>query len=299
VKSEDTALEIRRLAVIAMVSDDDLMQRLVFKGGNALAIGYESVARSSIDIDFSMEGDFPSGSVKKLESRIANVLKSTFEEHGYVAFDVSMTQIPAEPSDEHLDFWGGYQIEFKVISQSKYDLLKGNVKRVRKSALMVGPDQKRKFRIDISKHEYCSGKAAVRIADYFVYIYTPEMLVAEKLRAICQQMPEYRKVVKSHEGSERARDFFDIYTVCTTYDVDFSDPEMRRLVVRIFGAKRVPLTLLSRLSESRDFHKQGFDALRDTVPPDAEVQDFDFYFDFLLQLVSDLHSLWKEDSPLR
>lgn len=49
---------------------------------------------------------------------------------------------------------------------------------------------------------------------YPVFVYTTEMLVAEKLRAICQQMPEYGPVVKrSWPGAARARDFLDIQTL--------------------------------------------------------------------------------------
>ena len=297
VNSQEMIEAIRRLAIIALVSDDDLMQRLVLKGGNALAIGYGTVSRSSIDIDFSIEGDFPSDLLEKIGSRIRTLLESTFRENGFVVFDVSMVPRPTIVSEDLKEFWGGYTIEFKVIEYAKYLELGGDAEHIRKDALVIGPDQKRKFHIDISKHEYCGGKKTVTIDNFVVCIYTPEMIITEKLRAICQQMPDYRKLVKSHEGSERARDFYDIYTVCTEYDVDFSSPEMRGLVTRVFEAKRVPLALLSRLSESRDFHKQGFDALRDTVPPDTEVLDFDFYFDFLLRLVSDLHSLWEEDSP--
>ena len=50
--------EIKRLAIIAMFSDDVLMDTLVLKGGNALDIVYKIASRSSIDLDFSMEQDF-------------------------------------------------------------------------------------------------------------------------------------------------------------------------------------------------------------------------------------------------
>ena len=48
----DRIEKIKRLAIIAMFSDDDLMERLVLKGGNALDIVYEIGSRASMDLDF-------------------------------------------------------------------------------------------------------------------------------------------------------------------------------------------------------------------------------------------------------
>ena len=47
--------QIRRLVVIAMFSDDVLMERLVLKGGNALELVHRLVDRGSLDIDLSMQ----------------------------------------------------------------------------------------------------------------------------------------------------------------------------------------------------------------------------------------------------
>ena len=51
--------EIKRLTLQALMSDDILMQGLVLKGGNALQLAYDITSRGSIDIDFSMEREFP------------------------------------------------------------------------------------------------------------------------------------------------------------------------------------------------------------------------------------------------
>ena len=44
--------KVKRLAIIAMVSDDELMDILVLKGGNAIDLIYQVSGRASIDIDF-------------------------------------------------------------------------------------------------------------------------------------------------------------------------------------------------------------------------------------------------------
>lgn len=50
---------VRTLVVVAMFSDDVLMRRLVLKGGNLMDLVYDISARSSLDVDFSIDGDFP------------------------------------------------------------------------------------------------------------------------------------------------------------------------------------------------------------------------------------------------
>ncbi len=64
-KAPDTRLtdleRIKKLVVIAMFSDDELMERLVLKGGNALDLIHRISTRASLDLDFSMERDFAVG----------------------------------------------------------------------------------------------------------------------------------------------------------------------------------------------------------------------------------------------
>ena len=43
---------IKRLIIIALVSDDYLMETLVLKGGNALSVAYELSSRASFDFYF-------------------------------------------------------------------------------------------------------------------------------------------------------------------------------------------------------------------------------------------------------
>jgi len=84
--------EIKRIALISMFSDDDLMDVLVLKGGNALDIVYGISPRASIDLDFSIAGDFQDSSL--IETKIRNTLIRTFNEKGYVAFDINMFSRP-------------------------------------------------------------------------------------------------------------------------------------------------------------------------------------------------------------
>lgn len=77
--------KIKRLAIIAMVSDDVLFARLVLKGGNLLDIVYGISTRASVDVDFSIEGEFD---LEDLQRRVSRVIDQTFNKHGYIAFDI-------------------------------------------------------------------------------------------------------------------------------------------------------------------------------------------------------------------
>ncbi len=59
--------EIRRLAIIALFSDDDLMDVFVLKGGNAISLVYELDYRASQDIDVSMADDFDEGELQDFD----------------------------------------------------------------------------------------------------------------------------------------------------------------------------------------------------------------------------------------
>jgi hypothetical protein len=50
---------------------------------------------------------------------------------------------------------------------------------MQREAEVVGPDQQRKFTIDLSKYEYTTGKIATDL-DYFqIFVYAPEMIAIE------------------------------------------------------------------------------------------------------------------------
>jgi hypothetical protein len=129
--------------------------------------------------------------------------------------------------------------------------------------------------------------------------YTPEMIVAEKLRAICQQMKEYEAIVPRPSRSPRARDFFDLCTLIEICGVDVRTAEFARLLRGSFAAKRVPLRFLSLLPDYRAFHEPDFVSVERTVKPGIRLQGFDHYFDRVLQVTNLLEPLWVEEPPLR
>ena len=76
--------EVRRRVLIAIFSDDVLMDELVLKGGNALALIYKIGLRASVDLDFYLQKAFED--VDNAQLRILNALKKEFVSVGYVVF---------------------------------------------------------------------------------------------------------------------------------------------------------------------------------------------------------------------
>lgn|GEM_PF-176519 len=285
---------IRRLAIIAMFSDDDLMNRLVLKGGNALDIAYSLEFRSSIDLDFSMDGEFSPEEIDDIKRKLQKCLSETFLLEGHEVFDVTFTERPPQVTPDMADFWGGYLIEFKIIGKTKHAEQTHDLDSLRKQSEVVDPSSRKKFRIEISKFEYCSRKREQELDHYTIYVYSPEQIVIEKIRSICQQMPEYGKIVKSRSQSPRPRDFFDIYVTVEHFGIDLATDQNLDLMKCSFDSKRVPLDLIPSIKEHRHYHSQAFDGVKDTVYTGTDLKDFNFYFDYVVSLCEKLEPLWEE-----
>jgi hypothetical protein len=147
---------IKKLVIIAMFSDDVLMERLVLKGGNALDLIHHVSARASVDVDLSIDGDFTSEERLSLRGRIEKALRDTFRPEGYHVFDFELEDRPPGLTADLGDFWGGSGVEFKLIELDRSEGLKDNIDALRRNAVQLG--QGPKFSIDVSKHEYTPGK---------------------------------------------------------------------------------------------------------------------------------------------
>jgi hypothetical protein len=278
---------IKRLVVVAMFSDHDLTQRFVLKGGNAIDLVLQVGTRASLDVDLSMETDFTPAELKDILRRLEQALQDVFAPEGYKVFDVTLEEKPPSVTPDIAGFWGGYSVTFKLIETAQYRTFEGDIESMRRNAVLFGA--KGKFDIDISKFEFCRNKKAAQIDGCTIFAYTPEMLICEKLRAICQQMPEYGPVVKrTRPGAARARDFVDIQVLIERFSIEMASPHNLELLRAIFEAKRVPLPLLAKVADFRDFHRADFQAVRDSVKPGVSIQDFDFYFDSVAVLCARL-----------
>jgi predicted nucleotidyltransferase component of viral defense system len=271
---------IKYLTLISLFSDNDLLDTLVLKGGTALEF-YDIDYRLSLDLDFSIEKEFDIG-LMVIQEKIETALSSTFREEGYEVFDVRVSEKPKQVSPEMADFWGGYSVEFKIISTKQYKQFSEDIDSLRRGSMVVGLKNRKKIEIDISKYEYCQDKQIKELEGYSIYVYTPAMIVCEKIRAICQQMPEYREIVLSSSQSARARDFYDLYLLIERCAIDLTTKENLDLFVKIFAAKRVPLNLIAKIHDTKEFHREDFIAVSATVGDSDRLENYDIYFDYVV-----------------
>lgn len=292
----NTVNKIKRLAIIALASDDALSEAIVLKGGNAIDLAYSdqqgAVSRTSFDLDFSLtDGDFLED-LQAIKSRIKRTLVQTYAENGYVVLEYNFV-IKPKTKPQIAGFWGGYLVEFKVVEQRVFDQATANPKTQRRDFIPLRPNNSSKFQIEFSKFEYMGegSKRPIKVDGYTVYVYTAEMIVFEKVRAICQQLPQYAGIIPSHTPRARARDFYDIHLIMQSQGVNASSAESRALLQHIFAAKRVPLAFLQEMVNNKAIHRDDWDNVRATVSQTEEVQNFNFYFDYVINTFGGLTAL--------
>jgi predicted nucleotidyltransferase component of viral defense system len=274
--------KIKRLTIIGLASDDNLVETLVLKGGNALEILFSSKmhARASFDLDYSILNDFTD--LEDTVKRIQNSLSQTFLENDFVLIDFKFEKKPKISNLKTSSFWGGYRFTFKVLKKEKYNEFNGDINLQKRNSIALFPNNSTNFDLEISKFEFVGQKEEVRVDGYKLYIYTPLMIAFEKLRAICQQLPKYKEIIPSFTPRARAKDFYDIYLIMSLNPFDPSLPENKELLINIFQAKRVPTSYIKEIKNNRDIHRADWMSVVDTVDSKADLKDFEFYFGFVV-----------------
>jgi hypothetical protein len=281
---------IKILAVQAMFSDDDLLEKLVLKGGNAMVLVHRVSARTSVDLDFSLEQDF-GDDMAGVRVRIEKLLADTFAADNFHLFDFEMIEKPKAISEDMKHFWGGYEMVFKLATSTVYAEHGTDLSALRMRALNLGRGTR--FSIDISRFEYVEDKEPADLDGYTIYVYSPVMIVCEKLRAICQQMPEYGPIIKrARAGSARPRDFVDIFVLIEKLKLDLGSEKAHEILRAMFAVKKVPLNFLGKVPETFEFHLAGFPSVEATVEPGFDLKEFRFYFDSTLALIDRLKPVW-------
>jgi len=176
-RREEQLLLIRKTIIVAVASDEALMERFVLKGGNALDIVYRLGERSSLDIDFSISGDFSSREeLNEVQTRLFSALRDRFD---LVVFDERLQERPSRGDGPGVTVWGGYSATFKLLPRGRFYALGGAagvlpagdvLRAMQREALVTGPGAARSFTIEISKFEYCEGRVLRSIDDYDCYV---------------------------------------------------------------------------------------------------------------------------------
>jgi predicted nucleotidyltransferase component of viral defense system len=283
--------ELIRLTIKGIFSRQELLDLLVLKGGNALDLVYGGSGRASRDIDLSMDMDKPELPKEELESLVRAGLGDIFAAQGLTVFDCEFNEVPSTISPDLQSFWGGYRIFFKVISTETFHSREASRDRLQATSLKVGG--KGRVQIDISRHEYCADKRSSMLDGSEVSVYSTDMIVAEKLRAICQQTDSYTDKTRKHKAA-RARDFFDIYNLFERGAFTEMTPSLASLTKAVFQAKMVDKDNLLLVSDDKEHHRLGYQTLVESIDRNTEVKPFDFYFEFVSDLLRQAHALWDE-----
>ena len=281
--NEKWLLDMRKKIMLSFFSDEELLDIFVLKGGNALELIYKVTKRPSLDIDLSMEEDFIESDLSRIEEKIFRSLNDTFRDDGLEVVELKFEEKPAVEKRK-TPRGSGYQITFKLIEKG------GGVNHNR--ALEIA-GSKKTFHVDISKYEYCESKVKMNVDGYTVYVYSPEMIILEKMRAICQQTKEYRSQENSG-GRPRPKDFYDIYMLINKMKINIRTPENALMLRKIFEKKRVPSDLLMIIKEYREYHRNGFRELLDTLPERERNISYDEIFDAVTEKMESIHQTLKD-----
>lgn len=276
--------KIKMLTLRALMSDETLMHSLVLKGGNALHLAYEITNRGSIDIDFSVEREFTDDEIVKMPTLLEMIFDRVFREEGLKVFDI---KFQLKPKNNVIPEWKGYIILFKFIELAKFNEFDGDWDKIRRNAISVHENNSTQYSVDISAYEYVDGATIKEIDGMILRVYTLDMILLEKVRALCQTMPEYREVIPSAKEKERARDVYDIYIVNQEAELELNVDTLRE----IFKAKKVPLNLINNLESLREKNRDDWASVIATVSGGEELKEYDFYFDELLKVIEPFRNL--------
>lgn len=275
----------RSLIIKALFLNDFLADKLTLKGGSALDLVYNLTGRSSLDIDVALAEDFSSSDLFEIEGTLLKTLNDLFNEENYTVFDLTFTKRPKIESNPR---WGGYLAEFKIMEgiYSEEEISKNLEKYRRCNSIPIGSS--RKFKIDISKYEATHNATNSNYDGIEINVYSLEMIVYEKIRAICQQLPEY-KYNMGHFKKSRLKDFYDIYKIVKNNHINRNRLNLRDLT-EFFDAKEVPLELLNQISKYKEHFKEGESQLLETLRKEESTNyNFNTIFDYVVNLIAEIN----------
>lgn len=285
--------EIRNTILKAIYSNEQLNENLVLKGGNALKI-HGIVERESQDLDFSLKETIRF-SEEKEGKEFKDSISEAFSDKGYFVNAFEFVSKPKKRHDNLPPYWGGYKISFTLLDANIYqDIIKSQpsekMKELNKFAIPLEGDGK-KIEIDLSYDEYVETKEDYNLDGTKIYLYSPLMIVYEKIRASCQQLDEYPLTT----NKTRARDLYDIYKALTnSKQMDLRDQVLSSenfyILENIFRVKEVPFNLMNKLETKKDDLKIDYEEKVLPQIPSKHQEDFEFIFEYNQKLFQALYN---------
>lgn len=286
--------DIRKIVLKSLFSTDKLVDILTLKGGNALKL-LGITERQSQDLDFSIKKDIRFNETED-SYLFQNALNKGFEEEGYVVNNYKFKNKPQKRRENLPDFWGGYEITFSIISRDQVEKLEQrNISNINAYAESLENDSK-VIQIDLSFDEYTESRVSTDIDNVTIYLYSPLMIVYEKIRASCQQLDEYQLA----SSKTRARDLYDIYSTLTNIKyVDLREeilnPNNFEILKKMFELKEVSIDLIPKIKTIKDrLEKNYLDVVVPQIPSEGRVVGFDYLFEYCTTLFDELYLSLKK-----
>lgn len=287
--------EIRNTILKAIFTEEQLMDVLVLKGGNALRL-HNISTRESQDVDFSIAEEIRF--TKEREGKLLKqILEDAFKEKGFMVNSFSFEEKPKKRNDHLPPFWGGYLVTFVLIDKTKYkEKIKSTENKDELNKYGVSLENgKKRIELDLSYDEYTDDKIEYDLDGTNIYLYSPTMIIYEKIRASCQQLDAY----KLASSKTRARDLYDIYKFLTNEKfVDLREKILDEnnfyILENIFNAKDVPIDLMLFLETKKKDLKQDYKER--VLPQISEKNDpvpFDYLFEYNNELFQEIHKKYK------
>ena len=276
--------EVIDKSIVAIFLDPELATRLVLKGGAAMRLLDGNATRISIDADFSMTDRIEDQN--RFFSRMEDALRAMFRQSGYDVIDFTPTQRPKTLKAGFPKWWRGWLCLFKLVP---LQFSNSSEQMKRRNAFIPKGATSPKITIEISEEEYCRAIRHRTIEGVRIHGYKRELLIVEKLRALCQQHKEY----PFRSSKNRARDLYDIYQLSSGED-ETMWAKCRKHVALVFQAKQVNEQLLNAFWEDDfvDELRRGFEQVVTTVKSQT-YYDFDVYLEHTRYVVNQIRRTRK------
>lgn len=280
--------EVINISLTAIYSNDLLKDTLFLKGGQYLRVVEKIKNRFSADMDFSTPRSIDNHEV--FFEELHSALIEEFYKRGFYLFSFKPEHQPKLKKNGAPDHWSGWAVSYKIVSNEKRNL---SLEKLDRSAIIPKGSTSPKIQIDISEYEYCGNIEKVKInGSVEILSYSRTLVILEKIRAICQQHPNY----PHKKGNARPRDYYDIERLwgkvieMTESDVNDFVANLKFHLAPVFLAKEVDLSLLDEIFDS-DFievQKTGWSSIKETV--DGRIQPFDYYLENLKNLIKKIRT---------
>lgn len=275
--------DIIEATIYGLYHDSVFTNDILIKGGQAIRIKENIRQRLSIDIDASVKGAVPDPDIFFM--RFKKSLDKQFNKFNLVVIDFERTKRPKKPHPDSPWFWTGWRVTFKLKEKGT------------KMAIVPDGSATPKIIVDLSEYEYCDDFEVMELKikgtseKISTYWYSTAMLVIEKIRAICQQHPDYP--LRQTTTTSRARDFYDIANLIEKKIKNQEMPAFRKkcaeLIDPIFDAKEVDKEIIKKIFEPNFIAEmsKGWPMVLKTIPT-ADREEFEVYVDILQDFLNSI-----------